>query len=494
VTFNQTTNAPGGTVTFYGYYDMALAVSPRNANLVYVGGMQIGQSTDGGNTWNVVGDWQGWPANTYVHADNHRLEFRAGTDTLFSCDDGGLFKSMDNGASWTNLSSGIHISQIYRIGGSATIPGLVYCGFQDNGNVRMNGTAWDMVNMADGMENLVDWSNPNNVIVTTQNGYMQLSNDGGATFTNVTPSGNGAWTIPVIQDPVQSNVYYAGYEDVYKSVDGANTWTTISTGLAGSGNLTILVQSKLHPNTLYAGTSGQLWMTSNGGTSWSGDLAATLPVGSNIITAVAVSDVNPLQVWVTLSGYTGGQKVYKTMDGGLTWTNYSGSLPNVPADAILHENYSADALYLGTDLGVYFRDSTMADWIPYNTNLPNVIVDELEINYNSGKLRAATYGRGLWESPVNDVLAVIDRQNYATLNVYPNPSNGLLFINGPVSVLKKITVFNLLGEEVIDLNPEGLNVVNSRYSLDLSVLKDGIYFVRLDCLNGTSSSKIILSR
>lgn len=494
VTFNATTNPPGGTVSFYGYYDMALGVSPRNANLVYVGGLQIGQSTDGGNTWNVVGNWQGWPATTYVHADNHRLEFIPGTDTVFSCDDGGLFKSADLGANWTNLSSGIHISQIYRIGGSATVPSLIYSGFQDNGNVRMNVTAWDMVNMADGMENVVDWSNPNNVIITTQYGNMQLSTDGANTFTTVSPSSNGAWTIPVIQDPVQSNTFYAGYEDVYKSIDGGNTWTTISTNLAGGGNLTILVQSKLNRNTFYAGNGGSLWTTSNGGTTWSSNLAITLPLTGNTITAVAVSDVNPLQVWVTLSGYVSGQKVYSSRDGGQTWTNYSGSLPNVPADAITHEDYSNDALYLGTDLGVYFRDSTMADWMPFNTNLPNVIVDELEINYATGKIRAATYGRGLWESPLQDVMSVIEQQKHSLLNVYPNPTNGNLFINGQISVLKKVSVRNLLGQEVLGLYPGQLSFVNNQYAIDLSGLSNGIYFVRLDCEQGTSSEKVILSR
>jgi len=101
---------------------------------------------------------------------------------------------------------------------------------------------------------------------------------------------------------------------------------------------------------------------------------------------------------VTFSGYASGQKVYQTDNGGTTWINVSGTLPNIPVNCIEYQDNSTDILYIGTDFGVFWKDGTMNDWLPYNTNLPNVIVDELEVYYPTSKLRAATYGRGLWES------------------------------------------------------------------------------------------------
>jgi len=100
---------------------------------------------------------------------------------------------------------------------------------------------------------------------------------------------------------------------------------------------------------------------------------------------------------VTLSGYLDGNKVYMSNDAGVTWNNYSEGLPNLPADCIVYQNGSNDRLYVGMDVGVYYHDNSMSSWQLYNNGLPKVIINELEIQYSSGKLRAATYGRGLWE-------------------------------------------------------------------------------------------------
>jgi len=92
--------------------------------------------------------------------------------------------------------------------------------------------------------------------------------------------------------------------------------------------------------------------------------------------------------------------VYVSNDAGVTWTNYSTGLPNLPVNCIVYQNGSNDALYVGTDVGIYYRNNAMSSWQPFFNGLPNVIVNELEIQYSSGKIRAATYGRGLWESEI----------------------------------------------------------------------------------------------
>jgi hypothetical protein len=112
----------------------------------------------------------------------------------------------------------------------------------------------------------------------------------------------------------------------------------------------------------------------------------------------AVHAADPNTAYVTFSGYNAGQKVYKTSNGGGTWSNISGSLPNMPANAIVHQKGALNGLYVGTDAGVYYRNDILSDWIPYKWGLPNVIVDELEIHYGTKTIRAATYGRGMWEA------------------------------------------------------------------------------------------------
>jgi PKD repeat protein len=116
------------------------------------------------------------------------------------------------------------------------------------------------------------------------------------------------------------------------------------------------------------------------------------------ITAIAVAPEDPLHVYVSLSGYQAGQKVFESTDGGASWTNISRNLPNVPANTIVRQSGAAEGLYVGTDIGVFYSDNTLGNWQPFSDGLPRVVVTELEVHEGAGKLRASTYGRGLWQS------------------------------------------------------------------------------------------------
>jgi len=119
---------------------------------------------------------------------------------------------------------------------------------------------------------------------------------------------------------------------------------------------------------------------------------------------VCSSDLdNPLEIFATFGGYEDGHKVLRSFNGGGTWTNITGSLPNVPVNCIVYFDTNGnpdDALYIGTDIGVFYRDNNLGDWIPYNTNLPVTEITDLEIQVSSGILRAGTYGRGIWQTPL----------------------------------------------------------------------------------------------
>jgi photosystem II stability/assembly factor-like uncharacterized protein len=191
---------------------------------------------------------------------------------------------------------------------------------------------------------------------------------------------------------------YAGTDKVYKSIDQGTTWTPISGALAGVGVFTVLRVAPSNPNYIYAGNGSKLYLTKNGGTIWT-DVTAGLPVGTNYLTDVAIHDYDPTIAYATFSGYNAGQKVYRTCAAGSGWSNISGSLPNMPANCIVHQN-TKNGLYVGTDAGVYYLSDDLSDWVPYKFGLPNVIVDDLEIHYPTKTIRAATYGRGLWQAPL----------------------------------------------------------------------------------------------
>jgi photosystem II stability/assembly factor-like uncharacterized protein len=417
VTFTTRTD-PGAQATPYGYYDMVLEVSPTNQNVLFSGGLNVSKSTDGGLTWATASDWAGWPNTNYVHADNHAQKFLPGSGSvIFSCNDGGIFKSSDQGVTWTDLSGGIDIKQYYRLGGSFLTPNLIYAGAQDNGTdqVTAPGTAIQ-VNGADGEEALVDYTDDNVVFVSSQGGYFLRSTDGGVTFNGMSSFGCD-WTSPLTMDPTNHNVMWMGSNDALKSLDNGVSWTNTSNGAFDGGCLYSLEVCAGSPNYVYAATFGHIYRTTDGGTTWN-DITTGLPVGNAAITGITINDQNPNQAWITFSGFSAGNKVYTTNNGGASWTNYSGTLPNIPANCIEYQNGSNDLLYLGTDFGIFYRDATMGDWQSYNTGLPNVIVDELEINYPTSKLRAATYGRGLWESDLQ--VSTLNALDASAFNlVYP---------------------------------------------------------------------------
>ncbi|MBI2969064.1 MAG: hypothetical protein HYY40_14785 [Bacteroidetes bacterium] len=389
------------------WYDMALAVSPTSENTVFAGGINIWKSTTGGSSWSISAHWTGSGA-PYVHADIHDLIFQPGSGSVvYSGNDGGVFKSTTTGTSWSDKSDGLTIHQIYRLGLSVTNSNLALVGSQDNGTSLYSGGSWDNVYGGDGMECIIDWSNANIMYASMYYGYLFRSSNGGGNFSDISPSagGNGAWVTPYVIHPSTNTTLLAGYTEVYKTTNSGTAWSAISSNLTGgTSTLKSLAVAPSNANYIYAATYSNIYKTISGGTSWS-NITGTVPTG-NSVTYIAVHPSDPNVVFVTLSGYSSGNKVFKTVNGGTNWTNISVNLPNIPVNCIAVENNGYDALYVGTDLGVYYTNSTMSTWISFNDGLPNVIVNELEIHSSAGKIRAATYGRGLWSSDLMTVSTV----------------------------------------------------------------------------------------
>jgi photosystem II stability/assembly factor-like uncharacterized protein len=384
--------APG--VTLYGYYDNVLAVSPVDEKIVYVAGFNIKRSTDGGSSWSTV--------PVAGHVDNHVIKFAPGSSsTLFSGNDGGIFKSTNSGATWNSLNKGLAITQFYRIGVSRTNSNIMVAGAQDNGNMKFTSGTFTNITNADGMQGFIDWSNGSVIYAAIQYGGFYRSTNGGASFTNVNTPASGAWVAPWCEDPSTATTIYAGTDKVYKSTDQGTTWVDVSGTLPGIGQFTVLKVGQSDPKVIYAGSGTKLYRTTSGGGAgtWT-DITAGLPVASNFLTDVAISDTNPDIAYATFSGYVAGEKVYRTLNGGNTWTNFSGTLPNMPVDAIVYQKSANNAVYIGTDAGVYYRNDILPLWVPYKLGLPNVIVDDLQIDYGTKTIRAATYGRGIWQAPL----------------------------------------------------------------------------------------------
>jgi PKD repeat protein len=406
-------NTNGGDTGGQGWYTLSLAASPTNKNEIIVGGVNVWHSTTGGASWTNISSWTGF-GGPYVHADIHALNYLPGSGTtFFAACDGGFFKTTNSGGSWTDLSNGLEIGEMYRLGVSQSNPNMVIQGWQDNGTNEWDiasNPVWNQVYGGDGMECFIDYTNTNYQYGEVYNGGFARTTNAWGSSQNITNglTGTGAWVTPWCMDPVTPSTLYAGYNDVWKSINRGTTWTKISN--FGGGSLSYLAVAKSNPQYIYCGVGSNLLSTSNGGTNWT-NLSPFLP-GGTTITHVDISTTNPNVIWITYSGFSANSKVYKSKDGGHTWINMSASLPNIPVTCSVNQPGTADGVYIGTDVGIYYTDTTMTNWVFFSNGLPNVIVDELEIQVSSKKLFAATYGRGLWVANLYDPTSTLPLANF----------------------------------------------------------------------------------
>jgi photosystem II stability/assembly factor-like uncharacterized protein len=379
-----------------GWYDLVLDVDPSNATVVYVGGVNMYKSTTSGTSWTKITHWYSGAGYPYIHADQHGMTFHpTNSATLFVGNDGGVFKSTNSGSSWSDISSGLAITQFYRLGVSQTNVNRIFGGTQDNGTNRVLNGAWEQILGGDGMESLIDYTDENIGYAELYYGDIYRTTNGGSSFTYISGGlgEGGGWVTPYIINPVNPKSIYVGTTKVYKSTNRGTNWTAISGALSG-GTLTSVAIAKSDTNTIYAGDYSWIYRTTNGGSTWT-NITTGLPSASK--TYIAVHPSNKDIAFVTISGY-GSSKVYKTTNGGSSWTSISTGLPSIPTNCIVIHPTSTDNMFVGTDVGVYSTSNGGASWSPFSLGLPNVVVNELEFHVASNKLRAATYGRGFWET------------------------------------------------------------------------------------------------
>ena len=398
----------GGDTGGQQWYDLALAASPSDKDLIVVGGVNIWRSSNGGVNWSIVGHWTGSGA-PYVHADIHDLSFGSNGTTVYAGTDGGIFIKGDINTpdAWTDLSNGLAIAQMYAMGQSTQSQNKVLSGWQDNGTNLWNGTAsWSRPIGGDGFESIIDYSDDTYQYGELYYGNIRRSTNSGTSFSTIVNSGgsagtvseDGEWNTPYVINPRNPLSLYVGKSRVYKSVNRGTNWTALATFGSASSLIDAMAIAPSDTNYIYASKSGQLWKSVNNGVSFS-EITAGLP--GSFISYIAVDESSPDIVYVTLSNTVANSKVFVSTNGGGSWTNISNGLPNLPANTIaLDTTSSTNAMYVGMDAGVYYRDDNNTTWAAFSSNLPNVEITELEIQYGAQKIRAATYGRGLWESPL----------------------------------------------------------------------------------------------
>ncbi|MFM9004064.1 MAG: MopE-related protein, partial [Flavobacteriales bacterium] len=238
-------------------------------------------------------------------------------------------------------------------------------------------------------------------------GKISKSTNGGSSFSQIVGSGgtgvneDGAWVTPYVLGPNPNHIF-VGKSLVFKSLDGGATFTG-SAAFGGTSDCNYIAVAPSNSNIVYASKGSALYK--------SVDNAATFTqvngMQGSYITSFCIHNTDPNKVWVSYSNYTAGQKIYFTADGGVTWTNISGSLPNLPANVVVIQPNTSNGIYVGMDAGVYFRDDVLGNFVPYFNALPNAEVFDLDVQLSTNTITACTYGRGIWRAPLY-VLPALD--------------------------------------------------------------------------------------
>ncbi len=378
-----------------GQYNSTVIVAPDDPDTVFLGGIQMIRSTNGGASFTDV---------TPPHVDHHDTVFDA-IGRLVVANDGGVNRSRDLGATWETRNEGLGIVQIYAgLSLHPTNPDVVLAGMQDNGtNLRRSDTLdWISVFGGDGGYTAINPDDPSLMFVEFQGtGNLYRSTNGGLLF-NLSAAGidgndRACFLPPMVFDPTDSNRMLYATHRIYESTDGGRNWQAISDDLTSGSPWAVrsLVIAPSNSNIVYAMTNdGRVLVSFNGGVVW--DLVLEDIGGWPRVTRqIAVDPTHPSQAYVADMGF-GGPKVLATRSRGRTWQEIGGGLPDVPVNTVaVHREGNRRLIFAGTDAGVFFSRNFGRTWEELG-NLPNTPVNDLVVDVNHDRLVASTLGRGAW--------------------------------------------------------------------------------------------------
>lgn len=391
-------------------YDLAVAVSSTNINTIFTGGLCVWRSTTGGFTFSFSTLYKDTASlSIYIHPDIHDLQVNPANGDLWAATDGGLYRSTDDGLTWVDYSEDIGTAQPYHLAGTDSNPDILYFGSQDNGvkNRLTNTQTWRHIQGADGFDVIVDYNNTSRAWWSVNQSLRRTDNSGSASVCiNVDCCTVGCdgyeWYANLAQHVTNPNTIFVGYSDVFKSTNSGDTYTNKES--SGSWDIKTCPSNS---NRIYAAGSfdysasnpGQLSRSNDLGENWNFLIGGGQGYTRPKITSIGVNPSNSNFVWITFGGTNDTAKVFFSSDAGDNWSNInSAGLPNVPVNCIAVT--STNDVYIGTEIGVYYRP-TGGNWTPYYNGLPRSPVTDLVINELSGKIRASTFGRGIWESPLH---------------------------------------------------------------------------------------------
>jgi len=413
----------GGT---YGWVFGQIRVDPNDANTVYLMGLGLFVSKDGGKTWAELA--------RDVHGDHHGLWINPDdSNLLVNVNDGGAALSKDGGKTWTSFIKGLPTTQFYNVALDMAKPFGAHGSVQDEGTMGGTGIApakngetpapvkWAFSSGGEGTQIAIDPTNPNVMYSSAFYGRLMRAvlMDGEWQAKDIYPKAakgepelRGQWLAATILSPHDPKTLYHGFQYVFRSRDEGKTWEKISPDLTAYdpqkqgklpyaipfATITSIAESPFKAGVLYAGTDdGRVWVTMDDGGLWT-EITAGLPAGKHVWT-IEASRHDPATVYIALIGRHEDDfapYVFESADYGKTWKSLAANMPGGPVNVIREDLKTKGIIYAGTDQGVFIGRSGLGGWQYLGKGLPNCPVWDIQIHPRENMMVIATNGRGVW--------------------------------------------------------------------------------------------------
>jgi photosystem II stability/assembly factor-like uncharacterized protein len=418
----------------YGWVFGQIRVDPNDENTVYIMGVPLSVSTDGGRTFRALRGMHGDHHGLWIDPDN--------SDYIVNVNDGGIVISYDKGATWRQFTGNLPVCQFFNIAYDMDTPFRVYGSMQDHGSYKgqvlrkkdrrteallegYEAVEFEPVPGGEGCSHAIDPTNSNIVYSASFYGRIQRTDlslperEGTKNLLPRTLPGEpplrGQWVAPFIISPHNNETIYHGMQFLFRSFNRGDVWERISPDLSYNTptemgdipyhTIFTISESPLRFGLVYVGTDdGKVQVTKDGGKTWQ-EIMSGLPY-QKWISRIVASAFDLGTVYMTQNGKRDDDftpYVWKSTDFGQTWTSIAGNIPLGPVNVIREDPVDKNILYVGTDIGVYVTKDGGKSWAVLGDNLPSTYVHDLIVHPRDNVIVIATHGRGMWALDANPV-------------------------------------------------------------------------------------------
>ncbi len=491
------------------FYDLFIEVDPNNDDVLYVGGIDIFKSTNGGTNWTQISSYYGNTSSNIIHPDQHGIAFADSQHILFG-NDGGVAYTDNGGATITHRNKKYNVTQFYHMAVAPTgaFNGDYFmAGAQDNGTQLFENAPQQVANSTeaqggDGAYCFFDQDGSDQYRISNYvyNNNIRLFNYPTQYWktVNMEYTNHGDF---INQEALDShlNILYSNYSS--RAATG-NTYAIrrYSNLLGTIGKQTIqdpMMNSfptalKVSPFTTNA---SKLFIGLQNGKLLRADNANATPVFTDITGSDfvgSISDIefgqNENEIYVTIFNY-GVTNIFYSNDGGASWSSKEGDLPDMPVNTIMRNPLNPNEVIIGTDLGIWatpnFNDAS-PNWYPTRNGMADVKVTDLELR-DDNTVFASTYGRGVFSGQFTADANSVDQNGVVKVNVYPNPASAYLHVQLPVEMTTTAYVYDINGRQVLSKAVDHTKQI----TFDTRSLAKGYYFVKLQNGNTNYTAKFI---